>query len=840
MTLSNQTPTIPAQQRSPAASPATATRPVNASIMVIEDDARSARMISAGLSVDGYRVTVAASGEQLSELLLEATPDLIICDVLLPGIDGIELTRCLRAQPAMQAVPVLLVTSLDDRKVMSRGLEAGADDILIKPIHTLELRTRVAALLRKKVAAEELRARGETAQCFRATAAAPLAGEALQSEPAATPATFDQSTFGTVLLVEDNEAEARLQAAYLVELGCRVLTAVDAQSALQVLENEAVDLGVLDLLLPDCSGYALIEQMRNNPRHAKTPILIVSAMTEARDRVKALEMGADDFIVKGFDSLEFQARVRRLLRLKMALDQLTVDYDQVLRQAITDSLTGLYTHGFLKDTLTRQLECARRYGWPLSLMFLDIDHFKAINDQHGHAVGDEVLRSLGSIIRGTIRHADIGVRYGGEEFVVLMPHTDQSEAMRLAERLRTTVAEKGRLCTAAGGQVNPTVSLGVASFPEHAIDAASLLEHADEAMYKAKRGGRNQAVAYSRAETAPAGQAVVLIADDDPRNVKLLEAYLIADGYHTIRASDGQEAIDIARRERPDLILLDGMMPRLSGFEACQWLKDDFELKLIPVVLVTALNGRDDKLRGIEAGADEFISKPIDKTALLSRLRALLRTKRSTDLLEDAETVIFALAHAVESRDPSTGGHVERVSSYAVAVGKAAGLSESQIEGLRRAGYVHDIGKIAIPDSILLKPGKLTPEERVVIQTHVEVGYELLRPMRTFTESLPAVRFHHERLDGSGYPLGLRGEQVPITAQILAIVDVYDALSSDRVYRKAMSSAESFAILREEASRGLHNSQLIDLLEQVVAKSAPTVANDTTRRQGHRMQVQAV
>jgi putative two-component system response regulator len=460
----------------------------------------------------------------------------------------------------------------------------------------------------------------------------------------------------------------------------------------------------------------------------------------------------------------------------------------------------------------------------LSLLFLDIDHFKAINDQHGHAVGDEILRTLASTIRGTIRCADIGVRYGGEEFVVLMPHTDRAEGLLLAERLRCAVAEQGGFRPESGGKVNLTVSLGVASFPEDSVDAASLLEHADEAMYKAKRGGRNQAVAYSPAEQCPADRAVVLIADDDPRNLKLLEAYLLADGYQTIRAADGQEAIDVARRERPDLILLDGMMPRLTGFDACRRLKEDRDLKLIPVVIVTALNGRDDKLRGIEAGADDFLSKPIDKTALLTRMRALLRTKRTTDLLEDAETVIFALARAVESRDPSTGGHVERVSSYAAAVGKAAGLSESQIEGLRRAGVVHDIGKICIPDAILLKPGKLTPEERRFIQTHVEAGYELLRPMRTFTESLPAVRFHHERLDGSGYPLGLRGEQVPITAQILAIVDVYDALSTDRVYRRAMSSSETFGILREEASRGLHNPRLIDLLEQVIGNSPQPAA----------------
>jgi putative two-component system response regulator len=227
-------------------------------------------------------------------------------------------------------------------------------------------------------------------------------------------------------------------------------------------------------------------------------------------------------------------------------------------------------------------------------------------------------------------------------------------------------------------------------------------------------------------------------------------------------------------------------------------------------MLITSLNGSQDRLRGIEAGADEFLNKPVNREELLARVRSLIRSKRTTDLLEDAEIVIFTLAKAIESRDPSTGGHVERVSHYAVQLGKALNLPETQLEGLRRAGVVHDIGKIIIPDHILLKPGKLTADERRIMERHVEVGYELLQPLRTFAESLPGVRFHHERLDGSGYPLGLRGEQVPLVAQVMAIVDVYDALTTDRVYRPALSKAEAMQTLRYEAKRGLHNMELVE------------------------------
>jgi putative two-component system response regulator len=814
-----------------AASPSDARRASNALVLVVEDDPRSARVLAASLKADGYRVAMANDGNQFSQLMALEPPAMIVCDVLLPGVDGIELTRGVRAKPATRSIPVLLVTSLDDRKVLSRGLEAGADDILIKPIHPLELRTRVAALVRKKELADEYVANQRRKTCFRPVDL----GTTAQSSPNSAPVepAAAASSPATVLIVEDDDAEFESLSTCLAEMGCRVARAENTPAAMRAIDDGSIDLCVLDLMLPQCSGYALIEHMRRELRHAQTPILIVSSMTEVHDRVKALEMGADDFIVKGFDPLEFQARARRLLRLKLTMDQLTVDYDQAIRQATTDSLTGLGTRSFLEGALQRQCDGARRYGWPLSLIFLDIDHFKSVNDQHGHPFGDRVLQSLGETIRAVVRGADVAARYGGEEFIILAPHTGRAEAGQLAERLRCAVEERGSFRSESGDKVNVTVSLGIASFPEDAPDGVTLLQHADEALYKAKRDGRNRVVVYSPPEARAAGHATVLIADDDERNLKLLEAYLLADGYQTSRARDGREALDIARRERPDLILLDGMMPQMTGFDACRAIKEDNDLRLTPIILVTALNGRDDKLQGIESGADDFLTKPIDKVALLMRMRALLKTKRTTDLLEDAETVIFALARSVEARDPSTGGHVERVSHYAAALGRAAGLSDSQIEGLRRAGVVHDIGKIVIPDSVLLKPGALTPDERRVIQTHVEVGYELLRPMRTFTESLPAVRFHHERLNGSGYPLGLRGEQIPITAQILAIVDVYDSLTTDRVYRSAMSVSQAINVLRDEAAQGLHEPRLIDLLEQVVLKlpAASQLPNPSLERE---------
>jgi putative two-component system response regulator len=501
---------------------------------------------------------------------------------------------------------------------------------------------------------------------------------------------------------------------------------------------------------------------------------------------------------------------------QVSLPELDEQDDAAQRQAMTDALTGLNTHSVLRDMLQREIEAARRNNKCVSLIFSDIDHFNRVNARYGAAFGDKVIKQVAEAVRKCTRSCDTVSRYGGEEFVVMLPNTGSEHAAKLAERIRRSVAARPVSLRLKAGVENMqvTISSGVATFPQDAADTCTLLQLAEQALCLAKQAGRN-AVAVAGQTPHGLSDPRVLIVDDEEANVRLLEAYLEAESYQTYRATNGEEALDIARRMRPDVILLDGVMPGMHGFEVCRRLKQDRVTSLIPVMLITSLNGSQDRLHGIEAGADDFLNKPVNREELLARVRSLVRSKRTTDLLEDAETVIFTLARAVESRDPSTGGHVERVSNYALALGKAIGLQDAQLEGLRRAGVVHDIGKIVVPDHILLKPGKLTPEERKVMERHVEAGYELLQPLRTFAESLPAVRFHHERLNGSGYPLGLRGDQVPLIAQVMAIVDVYDALTTDRVYRAALSKDEAVLILREEVSRGLHDANLVESFLQL-------------------------
>jgi putative two-component system response regulator len=802
---------------SPGAVPAREGKP-GASVLVVEDDPRSARVAMAHLEGAGYRVAVAHTAAEAQQCVAQELPDLVLCDVCLPDMDGIRLTSWMRGRPATAHLPIALITSSDDRQILAKGLEAGADAFLAKPVNSLELRSRVRSLLRSKLYVDELRAREQAALQFD------------RQQTSASPGDWHTSGphLPLALVIEDSPRERRLLEACLQELGCATRGVASVTEALASLHESRPDLIVLDLLLPERDGYDFIATFQNECTSDRVPILVVSAMSEVQDRVKALELGADDFIVKGFERSEFEARVRRLLRLKLTLDELNSRCSRALRLAITDSLTGLYTFGFMHETLRSQMRVAQDGGQPYSVIFADLDHFKQVNDRHGHAAGDKVLRKVAEALQLHIRRTDTLVRYGGEEFVCLLPHTGGQEAQEIAKAMRSAVADL-EINLSPDAALRVTMSLGVASFPDDALDGETLLQRGDAAMYQAKQLGRNRVSAAGEKGTPKGDVARILLVDDDERNLRLLEAYLTPAGHELLYAKDGVEAIEVSLKQRPDVIIMDALMPHLCGFDACLRMKQDPRTQLVPIMLVTSLNARDDRLRGIEAGADDFITKPIDKTQLLSRLRALLRQKRGTDLLEDAEAVIFALARAVEARDSSLGDHVERVADSAVRLGQALGLGERELAALRRAGIVHDIGKIYIPDPILLKKGPLTPEERLIIQQHPDFGYSLLQPLRTFADCLPAVRFHHERRDGSGYPLGLKGDEIPLLAQIVAIADIYDALSAPRHYKEALSAERAIEILREETRRGLHDPRLIEtFISQVLPLAAPESATETS------------
>ena len=309
----------------------------------------------------------------------------------------------------------------------------------------------------------------------------------------------------------------------------------------------------------------------------------------------------------------------------------------------------------------------------------------------------------------------------------------------------------------------------------------------------------------------------ILIIDDEPNNVEVLRRVMTRLGYEVLTASNGESGLHTARHQDPDVVLLDVNMPGMNGFEVCRRLKADLATRLTPIVLITTLSGSADRVRGIDAGADDFLSKPPIRAELEARVRSLTRLKRYTDELDSAESVILSLGLTIEARDPHTRGHCQRLAAYAAALGARLGLADDQLVALNRGAFLHDVGKIGIPDAVLLKAGRLTAAEYALMQQHPVIGDSLCRELRLLDDVRPIVRHHHEHPDGTGYPDRLQGEDIPLLARILSVVDVYDALTTERPYKQAMSADHAIRELRAEAAKGWQFEVLVEEFARLVA-----------------------
>ncbi len=314
-------------------------------------------------------------------------------------------------------------------------------------------------------------------------------------------------------------------------------------------------------------------------------------------------------------------------------------------------------------------------------------------------------------------------------------------------------------------------------------------------------------------------QGTILVADDSEDIREPLTELLRTHGYRVIAVENGEQAFMEICSQPVDLALLDVIMPGRTGFSVCRAVKTRPETCLVPVVLITGLGNAEDRMQGIEAGADDFLNKPVKKEELLARVRSLVRLKRFTDELENAETVLCTLARSIEAKDPYTEGHCDRLSRYTVSLGEKIGLSEEQRIALRRGGVVHDIGKVAVPEFVLLKPGLLDAAERTIMEEHTIIGERICAPLKSFRNVLPIIRSHHEKQNGTGYPDHLKGDEIPLTARILQTVDIYDSLTTDRPYRKALSQKKALEIMWEETRLGWWDAELVDALQGLLQES---------------------
>jgi len=453
---------------------------MSARILVVDDIKANVKLLEAKLKAEYYDVLTAADGEEALAMIQEASPDIVLLDVMMPGMDGFEVCRRIRGDKKTAHIPVVMVTALDQTEDRVTGLEAGADDFLTKPVNDTALYARVKSLVRLKMMTDELMMRQSTGEKM----------GLVQDENMGLP----QDVTGRILVIEDRQVAAQQIAQTVIE-GSVIEVESNPDEALIRVRSEDFDLIIASLDLQGADGLRLCSQLRAIDATRQTPILAISDDNEMKRLVRALELGVNDYVSRPVDQHELNARVLTLLKRKKYQDKLKENIQLSFEMAITDQLTGLYNRRYMQTHLDGLFNRAQRESKSLSLLMMDMDHFKQVNDTHGHAVGDEVLMEFARRLQRNVRGLDLACRFGGEEFVVVMPETDPDFARIVAERLREDVA--GQPFDTEAGPLDITISIGIASSNEETKNGDDLLKKADEALYRAKDEGRNRVEAWA-------------------------------------------------------------------------------------------------------------------------------------------------------------------------------------------------------------------------------------------------------------------------------------------------------------------------------------------------------
>jgi len=453
---------------------------MTARVLVVDDVSANVRLLEARLSAEYFDVVTATSGVEALSICERAECDIVLLDVMMPDMDGFEVCRRLKLNPATHYIPVVMVTALDQPSDRVRGLEAGADDFLTKPVSDVALIARVRSLTRLKMVTDELRMRAVTSK-------------EIGIENPSLEAVTDTGRDGRVLVVDDRPASYE-RLASMLSAEHAVDVEPDPNEALFHAAEGNYDLMIVSLALENFDALRLCSQVRSLERTRNLPVLAVSDAENNARLVRGLEIGVNDYLLRPIDKNELLARVRTQVRKKRFTERLRDNVQMSIEMAITDALTGLHNRRYMETHLSTLIDQAAGRGKPLSVLLVDIDFFKAINDTHGHDAGDDVLREFALRLRKSIRGIDLACRYGGEEFVIVMPETDMAVATMVAERLRRRIATEPFAVGQDGGQIEVTISIGIAALANAKDSAAAVLKRADQALYRAKRDGRNRVV----------------------------------------------------------------------------------------------------------------------------------------------------------------------------------------------------------------------------------------------------------------------------------------------------------------------------------------------------------
>jgi two-component system cell cycle response regulator len=453
---------------------------MTARVLVVDDILSNVKLLDAKLTAEYFEVETASSGAEALDKIAANEPDIVLLDVMMPGMDGFEVCRRIKANPATAHIPVVMVTALDQSSDRVAGLGAGADDFLTKPVDDEALLARVRSLVRLKMLTDELRMREATGKSMGLL------------DPAET--LSEERPTGQILLIEDRPESAAWMSAALTPDN-QLLSVETFEEALVRVREGNFDLIIVSLGLRGFDGLRLCSQLRSLPEGRNIPILVLVSAGDRRKLNQALEMGVNDYLARPLDKNELIARVRTQLRKKRYADRLRQNVHLSVEMALTDQLTGLHNRRYMTRHLAALLASAAGSGKHLAFLIIDVDHFKSVNDSFGHDVGDEVLREFASRISDNVRGIDLACRFGGEEFVVVMPDTEVTHAWAVAERLRKSVEATPFAVSRAPGTLNITISIGIAGSEGPTDTAEALLRRADQALYRAKRDGRNRVVA---------------------------------------------------------------------------------------------------------------------------------------------------------------------------------------------------------------------------------------------------------------------------------------------------------------------------------------------------------
>jgi putative two-component system response regulator len=639
-----------------------------------------------------------------------------------------------------------------------------------------------------------------------------------------------------VLAVDDNDQNLQLLEEYLSSWGYDAVLARDGQEAIDLYPKHDPAIIVLDVMMPNVDGYEACQRIKSSPGGRTIPILMLTALTGTDDKIRALECGADDFLNKPINREELRTRIRSLIKIRNLRKEL--DSSENIIMALTSALESKdpRTAGHVQRVTNYAALIAAKLGMSTEekeivvkgAMLHDVgmigvpDHLitaTTLTDDDRALIADHT-RMGASIVEPMVTFSQFmpivrwhHERLDGKGYPDGLKGDEiplEAQIVAIANRFDEIQHEHELSQTEALAQLTSEAEAGAFDGELVRLLATSLQEDQPKAVM----------TKHMRPRSAP--KTRVLCVDDNRLNRELVAATIEDEGMHVILAENGREALQVLDREPVDIVLLDLVMPAQDGGSTLKILRADPRFEFLPVIVLTSHRNSQMRQEAIVSGADDFISYPLNRLELVTRIHSLLRIKEYHADLEETQNVICALALALEAKDRYTRGHSQRVGDLARTFALYVGLRPSDAERIRIAGLLHDIGKIAVPESLLNKQGPLTREEFMRVIDHPVIGEEMVRPLTTLSSVLKLIRHHHERYDGRGYPDGLRGDAIPYEVRLLSIVDAYDALTSHRAYRPAPLTHEAaLATLRRESAGGKWDPQMVEQFSAMLGTSAP-------------------